>query len=147
MSTEDPRVSGKGNIIPVGIPVPRGRVARTGEEAERIAEEIGGKVIVKVQVHAGGWGRAGGIKTATSPNEAREIAEGLPKKKLVTHQTGPQEVPVNSVLVEEAAVDAIFEAADARLSPIICITEGIPPADMMVVRHYLVKRKYLPHRA
>jgi len=85
-----------------GIPVPKGKVARTGEEAERIAGEIGGKVVIKAQVHAGGRGKAGGIKTAESPREARQIAEDLIGKNLTTHQTGPQGIPIGSVLVEEA---------------------------------------------
>lgn len=84
-----------------GIPVPKGKVARTGEAAERVAKEIGGKVVIKAQVHAGGRGKAGGIKTAESPREARHIAVELIGKNLVTHQTGPQGVPVGSVLVEE----------------------------------------------
>ncbi|HJX69797.1 MAG TPA: ADP-forming succinate--CoA ligase subunit beta, partial [Dehalococcoidia bacterium] len=85
-----------------GIPVPRGGVARTGEDAERIAREIGGKVVIKAQVHAGGRGRAGGIKTAASPREAKQFATELIGKNLVTHQTGAQGVPIGSVLVEEA---------------------------------------------
>jgi len=83
------------------IPVPRGKIAVTGAEAEEIAREIGGKVVIKAQVHAGGRGKAGGIKTAESPGEARQIAEALIGEKLVNHQTGPQGVPINSVLVEE----------------------------------------------
>ena len=85
-----------------GIPVPRGRAARTPEEAEEIAAEIGGRVVVKAQIHAGGRGKAGGIRTAENPQEARKIAEELLGKTLVTFQTGPQGAPVNVVLVEEA---------------------------------------------
>lgn len=85
-----------------GIPIPRGRVAKTPEEAKEIASEIGAKVVVKAQIHAGGRGRAGGIKMADTPEEAAEIASGLLGKHLVTHQTGPQGVLVSGVLVEEA---------------------------------------------
>ena len=85
-----------------GIPVPRGRAARTPEEAEEIAAEIGGRVVVKAQIHAGGRGKAGGIRAAENPQEARKIAEELLGKTLVTFQTGPQGAPVNVVLVEEA---------------------------------------------
>jgi succinyl-CoA synthetase beta subunit len=57
-----------------GVPIPTGRVARTPEEAETIAREIGGTVVVKSQVHVGGRGKAGGIKLAKTPEEAREVA-------------------------------------------------------------------------
>lgn len=84
-----------------GVPVPKGRVALTGEEAQRIAREIEAEVVVKAQVHSGGRGKAGGIKMAASPEEAKQIAEELIGRRLVTHQTGPQGVPIGSVLVEE----------------------------------------------
>ena len=84
-----------------GIPVPKGGVAATPEEAEKIAAEIGDKVAVKAQVYAGGRGKAGGIKLASSPAEAKAAAKELLGKKLVTHQTTPAGVPVNTVLVEE----------------------------------------------
>ena len=85
-----------------GIPVPRGRVATTGEGAAEIAAEIGGKVVVKAQVHAGGRGKAGGIKVVDSPEGPAEAAEAMLGSTLVTFQTGPEGVPVGSVLVEEA---------------------------------------------
>ena len=85
-----------------GIPVPKGEVAGTGEGAKRIAEEIGTKVVIKAQVHAGGRGMAGGIETAVSPEEAKQIAGGLIGRSLITHQTGLQGLPIGSILVEEA---------------------------------------------
>ena len=85
-----------------GVPVPRGSVAKTPAEAKKIAADLGGKVVVKAQVHAGGRGKAGGIKVCSTPKEAEEAAMKLLGSKLVTHQTGPQGVPVNAVLVEEA---------------------------------------------
>jgi succinyl-CoA synthetase beta subunit len=85
-----------------GVPVPRGSVAKTPAEAKKIASDLGGKVVVKAQVHAGGRGKAGGIKVCSSPDEAEQAAMKLLGSKLVTHQTGPQGVPVNAVLVEEA---------------------------------------------
>lgn len=84
-----------------GVAVPRGRVAFTPEEARRVAEELGGKVVVKAQIHAGGRGKAGGVKLADSPEEAGRIAEALIGKILVTHQTGPEGKEVRKVLVEE----------------------------------------------
>ena len=85
-----------------GVPVPRGRVAKTAAEAREVAAELGGRVVVKAQVHAGGRGKAGGIKLVNSPAEAEEAAAKLLGSRLVTHQTTPQGVPVSAVLVEEA---------------------------------------------
>ena len=83
-----------------GVPVPRGDVAKMAGKAGRIAESLGGKVVVKAQVHAGGRGKAGGIKLANSPEEAVAAARSLLGTKLVTNQS-PQGQPVNAVLVEE----------------------------------------------
>ena len=84
-----------------GVAVPNGRVATTADEARAIAEELGGRAVVKAQVHAGGRGKAGGVKVVASPDEAAEFAARLLGSNLVTAQTGPQGVPVNAVLVEE----------------------------------------------
>jgi succinyl-CoA synthetase beta subunit len=86
-----------------GIPVPRGKVASTPAEAGEIATELGGKVVIKAQVYAGGRGKAGGIKTVDNPEEARKAASRLIGTRLVTHQTGPEGVLVSRVLVEEAS--------------------------------------------
>jgi len=85
-----------------GIPVPRGGVARTAAEAKKIAAGLGGKIMIKAQIHAGGRGKAGGIKTVSSPDEAQQAAERMIGSRLVTHQTSHQGVPVSAVLVEEA---------------------------------------------
>lgn len=85
-----------------GVPVPRGRVARTPDEAEAIAKELGGRVVIKAQAHTGARGKAGGVKVAADPAEAKQHAAAIIGMTLVTHQTGPQGLPVNSVLVEEA---------------------------------------------
>ncbi len=85
-----------------GIPVPRGGVAETPEEAKKIAEELGTSLfVVKAQIHAGGRGKAGGVKLAKSPEEVYEIAKKMIGMKLVTHQTGPEGKIVRKVLVEE----------------------------------------------
>ena len=84
-----------------GVAVPNGRVAATPDEARAIAEELGGRAVVKAQVHAGGRGKAGGVRVVSSPDEAAEFAAGLLGSNLVTAQTGPAGVPVNTVLVEE----------------------------------------------
>ena len=85
-----------------GVPVPRGGVASTPQEASQIAADLKGKAVVKAQVHAGGRGKAGGIKVVSSANEAEQATEALLGTKLVTFQTGPEGVPVRRVLVEEA---------------------------------------------
>jgi succinyl-CoA synthetase beta subunit len=85
-----------------GIPVPRGGVARTTAEARRIATDLGGRVVVKAQVHAGGRGKAGGIMMVSSPDEAEQAAKRMIGSRLVTHQTFRQGVPVSAILVEEA---------------------------------------------
>jgi succinyl-CoA synthetase beta subunit len=93
----------KALLAQYGIPVPRGRMASTPAEAREIAAEIGGKVVIKAQVYAGGRGKAGGIKTVNSPAEAKKAASQLIGTRLMTHQTGPEGVPVTKVLVEEAS--------------------------------------------
>jgi succinyl-CoA synthetase beta subunit len=84
-----------------GIPVPRGHVARSPEEAHNAAMELGGKVVVKAQAHTGGRGKGGGVKLANEANEAREAAREILGMQLVTNQTGPAGLPVHTVLVEE----------------------------------------------
>ena len=85
-----------------GIPVPQGGVASTPEDASNLVESLGGRAIVKAQVHAGGRGMAGGVKLVSSPTEAAEFADSILGTNLVTFQTGPEGVPVRKVLVEEA---------------------------------------------
>jgi len=84
------------------IPVPNGSVADTAEAAGKVAAGISGSVlVVKAQVHAGGRGKGGGIKTATTPAEVEKIAKAMIGMKLVTPQTGAEGKQVNKVLVEE----------------------------------------------
>ena len=84
-----------------GIPVPRGKVARTPSQAATAAFDLGGTIVVKAQVHAGGRGNAGGIKVVNTPGAAEEAAASMLGTNLITHQTGPEGVPVQNVLVEE----------------------------------------------
>jgi len=87
-----------------GIPVPRGIPSETADAAVAAAEELGGKLwVVKAQVHAGGRGKAGGVKLARSTDEVREHAESMLGKQLVTHQSGPEGLPINVVYVEEGS--------------------------------------------
>lgn len=85
-----------------GVQIPRGDVAETPEKAYQIAKEIGPRVVLKAQVHAGGRGKGGGIKLAQNADEAKELASKMIGMKLVTHQTGPEGKLVRRILVEEA---------------------------------------------
>ena len=84
-----------------GVPVPKGGIASTPQEAREIARDLGGRAVVKAQVHAGGRGKAGGVRVVSSADEAAQAAEALLGTNLVTVQTGPDGVPVRRVLVEE----------------------------------------------
>src|SRR5437764_6443771 len=83
------------------VPVPRGEVAYTVEEAEAAAKKIGGSVVVKAQIHAGGRGKGGGVKIAKTAEEAAEIAKKMLGMHLITHQTGPEGRLVQRLLIEE----------------------------------------------
>jgi succinyl-CoA synthetase beta subunit len=105
-----------------GVPVPNGAVARTPEEAEAIAKDLGGAVVVKAQIHAGGRGKGGGIKLASNPAEAREVAAEIIGMQLVTPQTGPEGQKVKSVWVENATdidrelyLGIVLDRAQSRL--------------------------------
>ena len=84
-----------------GVPVPEGGVASTAEEARAVAERLGGTVVVKAQIHAGGRGKGGGIQLADGPEEAQRAAEAILGMTLITPQTGPEGRLVQKVLVEE----------------------------------------------
>ena len=90
-------------LRPYNVAVPEGSVATSADEAERIATELGGKVVVKAQIHAGGRGKGGGVKLATNPTEAREAASAILGMQLITHQTGLEGQKVKQVLVEKAS--------------------------------------------
>ncbi|QQR72178.1 MAG: ADP-forming succinate--CoA ligase subunit beta [Holophagales bacterium] len=85
-----------------GVVTPRGRVAETAGEARAIAEELGGRCVVKAQIHAGGRGKGGGVKLAKDPAEAEALAGKILGMQLITHQTGPEGQKVRKVLIEEA---------------------------------------------
>ncbi len=84
-----------------GVPVPKGQVAYTVDEAVAAADALGGKVVVKAQIHAGGRGKGGGVKLANSVAEAKEKASQILGMTLVTHQTGPEGKVVKRLLIEE----------------------------------------------
>jgi succinyl-CoA synthetase beta subunit len=86
-----------------GIPVPRGELATTGDEAVAAAEKLGGNQwVIKAQVHAGGRGKAGGVKLVKDLDGVRAEAERMLGMNIETYQTGGRALPVNSVLVAEA---------------------------------------------
>jgi succinyl-CoA synthetase beta subunit/malate-CoA ligase subunit beta len=87
-----------------GVPIPPGEVVYTERAAGRVAEEIGGTSwVVKAQVHAGGRGKAGGVRLAGSLERLRELTDQMIGSRLVTEQTGSDGQPINRVLVERAA--------------------------------------------
>ncbi len=105
-----------------GVPVPNGGVARTPEEAEAIAKDLGGAVVVKAQIHAGGRGKGGGIKLAADPAEAKVAASEIIGMQLVTPQTGSAGQRVKSVWVENATdidrelyLGIVLDRAQSRL--------------------------------
>jgi succinyl-CoA synthetase beta subunit len=93
---------GKAILAKFGVPVPRGEVAFSAQEAGEIARRLGtGVVVVKAQIHAGGRGKAGGVKVVKSADEAETTAAALLGHKLVTIQTGPSGQVISRLLIEE----------------------------------------------
>src|SRR5580692_1334706 len=91
----------KAILAQYNVPVPRGEVAFNVQEAQAVAERIGGSVVVKAQIHAGGRGKGGGVKVAKNAVQAAEIARRILGMTLVTHQTGPEGRLVQRLLIEE----------------------------------------------
>lgn len=95
---------GKDILRKFGVPVPRGEVAFTVDDAVNAAKRLGGSVwVVKAQIHAGGRGKGGGVKVAKSLDEVKQYAKQILGMTLVTHQTGPEGRLVKRLLVEEGA--------------------------------------------
>ena len=92
---------GKAVLANFGVPVPRGKVAYTADEAVEVAKELGFPVVVKAQIHAGGRGKAGGVKLARSADEAETLAKAMLGTTLKTHQTGPEGRLVRRLLIEQ----------------------------------------------
>ena len=84
-----------------GVRIPRGEIVYSRNEARKAAERLGGTVVVKAQIHAGGRGKGGGVKVARTPDQAEEFAEQMLGMTLVTHQTGPEGRKVQKVYIEE----------------------------------------------
>jgi len=95
---------GKQILKKFGVTVPRGIHCTTVDDAVKAAETLGGKVwVVKAQIHAGGRGKGGGVKVATSLEKVREYAGQILGMQLITHQTGPEGQKVRHLLIEEGA--------------------------------------------
>ena len=112
-----------------GVPIPRGEVAGTPAKAKKIAEKLGGKIVIKAQIHAGGRGKGGGVKVVDTPEEAYQAAKKIIKMNLVTHQTGPEGRKVKQVLVEEGLevskelyLGIVVDRAQAK--PVIMVSEA-----------------------
>jgi succinyl-CoA synthetase beta subunit len=88
-------------LVRYGVRIPRGEIAYSRDEARKIAEKLGGTVVVKAQIHAGGRGKGGGVKVAKSAEQAEQFAGQMLGMTLVTHQTGPEGRKVQKVYVEE----------------------------------------------
>ena len=112
------------------VPIPFGEVASSGLECKKIATSINGKIVIKAQVHAGGRGKAGGIKIADNPEEVKKIAQDMLGTSLKTFQSGGTEFPINKVYIEEASniskelYLAVTMDFDAKCPVIILSTEG-----------------------
>lgn len=115
-----------------GVTVPEGKVAITPDEAFVIAKELGGAVVIKAQIHAGGRGKGGGIKVAKTPEEARDAAAKIVGMKLVTHQTGPAGRIVKKVLVEKSCdiarelyLGMTLDRSKAEITMMACSEGGV----------------------
>ncbi|MCC7260267.1 MAG: ADP-forming succinate--CoA ligase subunit beta [Alphaproteobacteria bacterium] len=114
----------KAVLADYGVAVPRGHVAYTAKEAEEAAKTLGGKLwVVKAQIHAGGRGKAGGVKLARSLDEVREYAKAMIGMTLVTPQTGPEGKEVKRVYIEEGSdiaeelyLSAVVDRATSRIA-------------------------------
>jgi succinyl-CoA synthetase beta subunit len=113
-----------------GVPVPNGIVAYTPQEVRAAAQELGVPCVVKAQIHAGGRGKAGGVKLARTVEEAERHAAEILGKNLVTHQTGPEGRQVRRVLVEQGLnihhefyLGMVLDRSQSRVA-VICSSEG-----------------------
>jgi len=112
-----------------GVPVPRGEVASTPAEAREVATSLGGRVVVKAQIHAGGRGKGGGIKLTDDPAGAEAVARSILGMRLKTPQTPPEGIEVKRVLVEEASAirQELYLSVTldrARATPVLMASEA-----------------------
>ena len=124
-----------------GVPVPAGKIASTPAEAKAAAAGLGGPCVIKAQIHAGGRGKAGGVKLASSPEDAEKKASEILGKELVTHQTGPEGREVRLVLVEqrvsiqrERYLGMVLDRSQSRVA-VICSSEGGVEIEEVAAKH------------
>lgn len=124
-----------------GVPVPVGKVASTLAEVKAAAADLGGRCVVKAQIHAGGRGKAGGVKLASSPDDAVEKAAQILGKNLVTHQTGPEGRQVRRVLIEQGVnidrelyLGMVLDRTQSRVT-VICSSEGGVEIEEVAAKH------------
>jgi succinyl-CoA synthetase beta subunit len=124
-----------------GVPVPAGKIASTPAGAKAAAAELGGHCVIKAQIHAGGRGKAGGVKLASSPGDAEKKASEILGKKLVTHQTGPEGREVRVVLVEQGVniqrelyLGMVLDRSQSRVA-VICSSEGGVEIEEVAAKH------------
>src|ERR1700692_1947148 len=116
-----------------GVPVPRGAPAFTVEEAVKAAHQLGGPVwVVKAQIHAGGRGKAGGVKVVKSIDDVQREAARLLGSVLVTHQTGPKGKQVNRLYIEDGSLidrefylSALVDRESARIAFVVSTQGGM----------------------
>ncbi|HCU23536.1 MAG TPA: ADP-forming succinate--CoA ligase subunit beta, partial [Deltaproteobacteria bacterium] len=121
---------GKQLLGKYGVPVPEGRLVISGDEAYHCAKQLGGTVVVKAQIHAGGRGKGGGVKVAKTAEEAKNHAQQMLGMHLKTHQTGPEGQMVRKVWVERACnigkeyyLGMVLDRAASRIA-LMASTEG-----------------------
>ena len=124
-----------------GVPVPVGKVASTLAEVKAAAADLGDRCVVKAQIHAGGRGKAGGVKLASSPDDAVEKAAQILGKNLVTHQTGPEGRQVRRVLIEQGVnidrelyLGMVLDRTQSRVT-VMCSSEGGVEIEEVAAKH------------
>ena len=116
-----------------GIPIPKGELIDNSSDIDKALAALGGgRVVVKAQVHAGGRGKAGGVKKADSLQAVEEIAAGMLGTRLVTHQSGADGQPVDTVLIEAAStiqrelyLSMLIDRSKRRVSVIVSSAGGM----------------------
>ena len=135
----------KSVLAKFGVAVPRGGVAYTPAEAEQVAQSLGGSLwVVKAQIHAGGRGKAGGVKLAKSLDEVKRLTQEMLGMILVTHQTGPEGKEVKRVYIEEGSdigselyLSVVLDRAFSAITFIGCKDGGV---DIEEVAHKTPER-------
>jgi succinyl-CoA synthetase beta subunit len=134
-----------------GVPVPPGEVVYSERAAARVAEEVGGsRWVVKAQIHAGGRGKAGGVKLASSPQRVAELADLMIGSVLVTPQTGPEGKRVQRVLVERASrierefyLSMIVDRVSQRIVVMASAQGGVEIEEMAALSPNAIHKEYV----